>query len=612
MKRKDADCAKMYEHIFNLIGDGIIAINSMGIISAYNRTAQAIFGLILDSEQGHPTGQLNPNDWVILADTGLGEDDGDLNAADLRRIGIDSCPLKSGDAFVAYGRYGASTGGTLIAVPDKKGNFERTFMVDGVDLHIRVDFAHHLTEIAIGSASFSMPYVWSVGHMVALDGSTGRVKFFQAKGYTYRREDLKRLLAGEPYRAKGLDGAKEILVGRHIYEIHPPDSNPDIVSFCHAAERGTGEYRKEIKEINGRMTRCSLSIWNGQAILQIEDITELDALKKERDFAVEALEQQKGSGGAPGNFARIIGRSAAMERVRIIAQKASKSESNVLLLGESGTGKGLFAECIHLESRRAAGPYIYVNCASIPHELLESELFGYEGGAFTGARKEGKPGMFELADRGTLFLDEIGELPMTLQVKLLHAVQDRRFMRVGGTQPVPVDIRIICATNQDLEEAVRLHRFRSDLYYRINVLPIRIPPLRERPEDLTELIASRVPEICTRAGVPEKSLSPGAKRLIYRYDWPGNVRELENVLERAINLADHLEIQPEHLGISAVESAESASSCPQALAKAVENAERAAIRAALEQAGGNRSKAMEILEIRKTVFYEKIKQYQLR
>ncbi len=604
---------KTYEHILDIIGNGVIAIDHEGNLLAYNRKAQEIFGLIVDSGKMHPGGSLNPGDIVILADTGLGEDDGNLAGADLARLGILETALNPGDAFVAYGSIGGKPGsGCLMKVPQKRGVFEHCTVFSGIRLHIRMDFVERVVDIQVNQNSFKLPYVWSIGHMVALGAGERIPKFFQERGYTYRREDTKQLLYGHAYQAKGMEQYMGNLTGKHIFDIHPADSNPDIVSFCDAAKSGRGSYRNEVKEINGRMTRCSLTVWEKQAILQVEDITELDTLTKQRDSALAALEEREAAENDQGHFSRITGCSPAIGKVRRMARKAALSESHVLLLGESGTGKGLFAECIHRESRRGSKPFVYVNCASIPHGLLESELFGYEGGSFTGARKEGKPGLFEMADQGTIFLDEIGEIPLTLQVKLLHVIQDRRFMRVGGTKPIQVNTRIICATNQDLEAAVQKNLFRSDLYYRINVLPIRIPPLRERPEDLSELIASMVPAICSRAGVPEKGLSQGAKRIIYQYEWPGNVRELENVLERGVNTADHDLIQPEHLGLRFSDYREPAADFKmQTLAQAVETAEGHLFRAVLEQVGGNRHQAMEILGIKKTLFYEKLKRYGL-
>lgn len=207
--------------------------------------------------------------------------------------------------------------------------------------------------------------------------------------------------------------------------------------------------------------------------------------------------------------------------------------STVLIQGESGVGKGLLTEIIHKNSLRADKPFIKIDCGSIPENLLESELFGYKKGSFTGANKEGKIGLIELANKGTLFLDEIGDLPLGLQVKLLRAIQDRKIMPIGGNEPVDVDIRIIAATNRDLEKMVKQERFREDLYYRLNVIPIAIPPLRERREDIPGLILVLMDDYNKKFGFGKK-MTPEVTRLLIRYDWPGNIRELENMIERLI------------------------------------------------------------------------------
>jgi two-component system response regulator HydG len=230
----------------------------------------------------------------------------------------------------------------------------------------------------------------------------------------------------------------------------------------------------------------------------------------------------------------IIGRSPAMAQVFELVKKAARSEANILVLGESGTGKELIARAIHANSPRAARPFVPVDCASLPENLLESELFGHERGAFTGAVR-GKPGLMEVAHRGTLFLDEIGELPMPLQVKLLRALQERQIRRVGGTALIDVDVRVVSATNRDLREAVAKGQFREELYYRVNVIAIRLPALRERAGDVALLVQSFLKRY---GGDRVKGIDEAASTELEAYAWPGNVRELQNVIERACALAD--------------------------------------------------------------------------
>lgn len=242
-------------------------------------------------------------------------------------------------------------------------------------------------------------------------------------------------------------------------------------------------------------------------------------------------------------FDEIVYGSRLMEEVIALAKRAALTHSTVLLRGESGTGKELFARAIHSASLRQDQPFIPINCAALPDSLLESELFGYEEGTFTGAKKGGKPGLFELADNGTIFLDEIGEIPPHIQVKLLRVLQERRVRRIGGSEEVDVDVRVIAATNKDLEKMMQIKEFREDLYYRLNVIPILIPSLRHRKEDLPYLLDYFMNEL-TQELHTDRILSKEARAKLIAYSWPGNVRELRNVLERAINLAQGESIQP--------------------------------------------------------------------
>jgi DNA-binding NtrC family response regulator len=228
----------------------------------------------------------------------------------------------------------------------------------------------------------------------------------------------------------------------------------------------------------------------------------------------------------------VIARSAKMQEVLATVDRVAPTNSTVLLGGESGVGKDLIARAIHEKSRRAAGPFIKINSTAIPENLLESELFGYERGAFTGANAS-KPGKFELADKGTLFLDEIGDVPLAIQVKLLRVLQEREFERLGGTKTLKVDVRLIAATNRDLREALEQGTFREDLYYRLNVVPIDIAPLRQRKEDIPDLVNLFISRFAGDSGKPVESITPEAMQILVNYHWPGNVRELQNIIERA-------------------------------------------------------------------------------
>jgi len=237
-------------------------------------------------------------------------------------------------------------------------------------------------------------------------------------------------------------------------------------------------------------------------------------------------------------FRDILGSSASMSRVKQIAASIAGADSTVLIQGESGTGKELFARAIHFESPRRKGPFVALNCAAIPEPVLESELFGYEEGAFTGAKRGGKPGKFELAHGGTLFLDEIGDMPIHLQAKILRAIQERMVDRLGAGKPKPVDIRIIASTNRDLEQMAVSGGFRLDLYYRLAVIPIVIPPLREHREDIPEYVDHFTREYSQALGKKVEGIDPAAMDALMKYAWPGNIRELANALEYAVNLVD--------------------------------------------------------------------------
>lgn len=312
----------------------------------------------------------------------------------------------------------------------------------------------------------------------------------------------------------------------------------------------------------------------------------------------------------PCTFDNILGVSPAIQAAKNCALRVAVGDSTVLLLGESGTGKELFARAIHSASTRSAGPFVAINCGAIPDSLLESELFGYEEGAFTGARKGGKPGKFELASGGTVFLDEIGELPLHMQVKLLRVLEERAVERLGGTRHIPVDVRVIAATNADLQQLVSAGRFRRDLYYRINVVPITIPPLRERPEDIEYLAQAFVRRYSQRLGRPVVGISEEALGVLKAYSWPGNVRELQNVIEYAVNFERGDTITPGSLPAEVLGAARERAEAVQSLALM----EREAIEAALSTFGrdgrGKRA-AARALGIHLSTFYRKLKRYGL-
>lgn len=402
------------------------------------------------------------------------------------------------------------------------------------------------------------------------------------------------------------------VIGKHCTEV-VENSRMHIV-----AKTGKPEIA-DMQKIKGKHMIASRLpiIKDGQVVgvvgkVLFRDVSELNALVKKVSKIERELEFYRGelhkANRAKYSFSEIVGISESMFTVKELARKAAECSSNVLVLGESGTGKELFAHAIHIGSDRAAYPFIKINCAAIPNDLLEAELFGYADGAFTGAKKGGKAGKFELAQGGTVFLDEIGDMPLQMQVKLLRVLQEREIEPIGSGQCREIDVRIIAATNQNLEQLVREGKFREDLYHRINVFTFTIPPLRDRQEDIGETALQLLGKICNQANKPILSISPRAVSYLESYPWPGNARELYNVLERAVNMLETGdEILPEHLPsrITGQDRVHKTLS----LQETVEKAEREAIINALLSTGGNRTKACDLLNISRSTLYERINKY---
>ncbi len=292
---------------------------------------------------------------------------------------------------------------------------------------------------------------------------------------------------------------------------------------------------------------------------------------------------------------QIIGTSRPVKSVLALVDKVAQTETTVLILGESGTGKELIARQIHHSSNRAHHNFVTISCAAVPETLLESELFGYKRGAFTGATTD-KQGLFKVADRGTFFLDEIGDAPMTIQMKLLRLLEEKEIVPLGSTKPLKVDVRLIAATNKDLTDEVSAGRFREDLYYRLNVIPILLPPLRKRSEDIPALAHHFLEAICVHERLGEKKFSKNTLEKLKTYRWPGNVRELKHTVERAAILSSSYYIKPEHLGLEA-----------EILSHGLGHIQDQEIKRVLKECGGNVTRAAEILGVGRATLYRKLK-----
>ncbi|WP_345240531.1 sigma-54 interaction domain-containing protein [Pontibacillus salipaludis] len=320
--------------------------------------------------------------------------------------------------------------------------------------------------------------------------------------------------------------------------------------------------------------------------------------------------QRREQTGATYALHHIISQSQEVERLKDKIKQVAPSDVSVLLRGESGTGKELFAHSIHHLSERSNKPFVKVNCAAIPEDLLESELFGYQEGAFTGAKKGGKPGKFQLADGGTLFLDEIGDMPLHAQVKILRVLQEGEVEAIGATHPQKVNVRIIASTHQPLEQLIQDQRFREDLFYRINVVQFHVPALRERKEDIEVLARSLLHKVTDKIGKRVEDFDPAVQEAFKRYSWPGNVRELENAIESAVHLTRSESIGLDDLP-SSIRATSSGYTAGRTLKESLEEAEKQAIQEAMVHAEGDKVKAAGTLGIGKSSLYEKVKKYGL-
>ncbi|MFF5398550.1 sigma-54 interaction domain-containing protein [Peribacillus butanolivorans] len=407
---------------------------------------------------------------------------------------------------------------------------------------------------------------------------------------------------------------QESSIGKHVTEII---ENTRMHLVAKTGKQEVAELQK-IKDNYIIATRSPIlkqgKIVGAVGKILFKNVGQFTALSKRVNLLEMELKKYKGDfrerNKASYTFDHIMGKGPALMEVKVQARIAAKSDSNVLILGESGTGKELFAHSIHNESRRAMGVFVKVNCAAIPAELLESELFGYEEGSFTGAKKGGKAGKFEAADGGTIFLDEIGELPLHMQVKLLRVLQEKEIERVGSTGSVQIDVRVIAATNRNLEEMVSKGEFRLDLYYRLKVMQIHVPSLRKRLEDVEILVNYFVEKYQNLMKKNVQGMSDQALRLLRLYKWPGNIRELENIIERALNIVEEEEmIDSKHLPEEITGYKELVPI--RTLAEVMEETERATIFSCLEMTSGNKSETAKRLGVSRTTLYEKMNKYGL-
>lgn len=412
----------------------------------------------------------------------------------------------------------------------------------------------------------------------------------------------------------------EEAIGRHVRDVIPKSGLPEVLRSGKPDFGDTFDMNGRMVIVNRYLIRhegriigavAKMIFHNLKAFIALKHkIRELESTVRRYELEIREIYQARYS------FEDVIGASAKLNRAKEIAMRLAPSDIPILLTAESGTGKEIFAHAIHQASSRRDHPFIRVNCASIPGELFESELFGYNAGAFTGALKSGKQGKFELANKGTIFLDEIGDLPLGMQAKLLRVLQEKEIEPLGATRPKMIDFRLIAATNRDLEERVKEGYFRKDLFYRLNVITITLPPLREVKEDIPVLAGHFLMKLRRRIPSAVEEVAPEAMQWLTAYEWPGNIRELENVMERALSLCSGSSIKPEHLPESVVRVQERHAparpvqpSPRDPLRLAFFDAEKEQLLEALRRTGGNRTQAASLLNIHRATLYFRLKRY---
>jgi transcriptional regulator with PAS, ATPase and Fis domain len=411
----------------------------------------------------------------------------------------------------------------------------------------------------------------------------------------------------------------EKVIGKHVTDVI------DNTQLHMTVKTGITQ-RGELQVIRGqKMVVHRIPIWQNNELigaigmLIFEGVTELyrilENATKDSNGIVTQQEGKKKEFHRIENhsklFDRILGVSEELTTCKRISKKAAKSNATVLITGESGTGKEVFAQAIHDTSAKNEGPFIAINCAAIPEHLLESELFGYEEGAFTGSRKGGSQGKFEMANGGTMFLDEIGDMPLQMQTKILRVLEEREVVRVGGNRNIPINVRIIAATNRNLLERVKEGSFREDLYYRLNVIHIEIPPLRRRREDIPLLFSHYLKHFSEVYGVKEKIVDHRVMEQLRRYEWPGNIRQLVNVVEQLMTLVDDHTIKLTHLPNTIKEQKTKPVVEGNSLKSERVEHEKLLIQRILEEVDGNKTKAAKRLGIHRTTIYKKMRQYGL-
>lgn len=418
-----------------------------------------------------------------------------------------------------------------------------------------------------------------------------------------------------------LDVRREDVLGKYIRDVIKNSSMPEIVKTGQGDTNTIHAYMGDQVQGKEKIVAVTRSaVLDGDEIIgavsQIKFSNEMMELAQKIQVLGAELQYYKKElkriGATRHSFENMIGKNPRFVEVKNIAKKVAGKDLSVLILGETGSGKEVLANAIHYASQRRDGPFIRVNCAAIPSELLESELFGYEEGSFTGARRGGKKGKFELANGGTIFLDEIGDMPLNMQAKILRVLQENELEKVGGSEVIPLNIRVIAATNQDLEQKMRQNTFRSDLYYRLNVIQIEIPPLRKRPEDIKDFINAILTEL-NELYDTNVILAPEALQVLLKYSWPGNIREVRNIIERAYSLVEGNVIKMNSLPAAVFENGEAPLPLPKRnLDDIIENVERDTLLRIIQKNNYNCQMTARELGIHRSTLYKKLNKLNIK
>ena len=579
----------------------MFTMDRQGIVTHINRQAKERFGLFNHSIYSHPAGRLEPGDIVILGTSVMGADDGNLAPEDLAVLGIQDHRLHGGDMLAAVGVYqGAGVKPVYKYLRSGAAGLSLDVTFQGMPINVKI--TDREISVTVQDRVYTITYFICIGQMVVLDRRTKKVKFWEEKGYSARKEGIGSLLRGGSFIAKSPE--QEIcVVGYHFREFFEGELFEEHLR--QVLDGRSPGFADMAYEINGFALLASIMpIHDGGQVVGIivkfRNIEDIRTTIMERNTAIAAAERkfressERSLPGEVGDALLGCGSSAAMRAARRRAYKLSQMDCNIFITGEPGTGRTKMAQSIQRVQPRG-GPFVRADCSAIDPALLDAELFGREGG---------QPGLFREADGGTLLLDEVGDMPLSVQAKLLNAIRRGEVLPVGAARPVTVDVRLLAIAGPNLRDEVEAGRFRQDLYYRLSAFSVEMPPLRDCREDIYLMANELMEQICQRYGMPEKSLSGEAFSKLINYDWPGNLRELENVLEGAAAMSDSDIIYPEHIHLAS-------EPVPLTLRQHLRQEERRYIQQVLAQCGGDRQLAMQQLDVSRSVFYERLKEYGL-